>query len=174
MVTERDAYAILQVSPGADPDVIKRAYRALARLFHPDGQTPDSARMAEINRAYERLKTPEARRRYDAERSPGVPVGPGRATPHGPSAEPWAPVRMSGTERWAAARRRAALGADVPDQIIDFGRYAGWRIADLALVDPDYLRWLSRHSAGIRFRDAIARCLPGESDIGRRANILGG
>ena len=53
MVTERDAYAILQVSPQADPDVIKRAYRALARLFHPDGRTPDVVRMSEINRAYE-------------------------------------------------------------------------------------------------------------------------
>lgn len=37
-----------------------------------------------------------------------------------------------------------ANGRPEPD-VIDFGRYAGWRIADVARHDPDYLRWLSRH-----------------------------
>ena len=61
-----------------------------------------------------------------------------------------------------------------PDRalILDFGRYAGWCIGDLARHDPDYLRWLCRHSSGLRFRDAIMRVLPGEPDLGRRANSV--
>lgn len=43
--------------------------------------------------------------------------------------------------------------------ILDFGRYAGWSIADLARQDPDYLQWLSRHSSGIRYRTEIAKVL---------------
>ena len=42
---------------------------------------------------------------------------------------------------------------------LDFGRYVGWAVADRARHDPDYLRWLSRHSAGIRYRREIAELL---------------
>jgi hypothetical protein len=56
--------------------------------------------------------------------------------------------------------------------VLDFGRYAGWSIRDLARHDPDYLRWLCRHSSGIRFREAIARVLPREPDLQRRANSV--
>ena len=58
-------------------------------------------------------------------------------------------------------------------EVIDFGRYSGWRIADLAGHDPDYLRWLSRHSTGVRFRHAIARSLPGDLQVGRRGSVIG-
>jgi hypothetical protein len=44
--------------------------------------------------------------------------------------------------------------------VLDFGRYEGWSIADLARRDPDYLRWLRRHSSGIRFRREIDATLP--------------
>lgn len=157
MTIERDAYAVLQVMHTADEDVIRAAYRALARRYHPDGRQPDSVRMAELNAAYDRLKTPEARRRYD-ETGPGVAVGPGR-----PPAPTYDPI-------WAA---RSARAADPGDETIDFGRYAGWRIADLARHDPDYLLWLSRHSMGLRFRDAIARSLPGDQQVGRRGTVYG-
>lgn len=155
MAFERDAYAVLQVDRRADAEVIHAAYRALARRFHPDGQTPDAARMAEVNRAWERLRTPELRRRYDESGSgAGVAVGPGR--------EPYDP--------WLAARQREA--PPEPPSTIDFGRYAGWKITDVARLDPDYLRWLSRHSTGIRYIDAIARSLPNDSQIGRRGSLI--
>jgi molecular chaperone DnaJ len=62
-----DYYQLLQVSPDASAEDVKRAYRKLAREFHPD-RNPDPAareRMAEINRAYEVLSDPERRVRYD-------------------------------------------------------------------------------------------------------------
>jgi curved DNA-binding protein CbpA len=155
---DRDAYAVLQVRDDADERVVQAAYRALARRYHPDGEAPQPERMTEINRAYERLRTPDRRARYDQERRHRlVAVGPG--TPPAPY-DPWA--------------RRGAADAPVPasPDVLDFGRYAGWRIADIARRDPDYLRWLSRHSTGIRYLEAIARCLPGEQ-LGRRTSLVG-
>jgi hypothetical protein len=40
---------------------------------------------------------------------------------------------------------------------LDFGHYAGRKIADLAHEDPDYLRWLARHPSGVRYRTEIQR-----------------
>jgi hypothetical protein len=51
---------------------------------------------------------------------------------------------------------------------IDFGRYAGWRLKDLAKQDPDYLRWLSRHSSGVRYRNQIIALLGLEGAPTRR------
>ncbi len=42
---------------------------------------------------------------------------------------------------------------------LTFGRYTGWTLRDLARQDPDYLRWLSRHSSGIRYRTEIYQIL---------------
>jgi curved DNA-binding protein CbpA len=75
----KDPHAVLGVEPGASPDEIKVAWRALARRHHPDltGDDPEAARlatrrMAEINSAYASLtragETLEAKRR-DAERA---------------------------------------------------------------------------------------------------------
>jgi uncharacterized protein (DUF3820 family) len=42
---------------------------------------------------------------------------------------------------------------------LSFGRYAGWTLRDLARQDPDYLRWLSRHSSGVLYRTEIYQIL---------------
>ena len=44
---------------------------------------------------------------------------------------------------------------------LDFGHHAGRTIAELATVDPDYLRWLARHPSGFRYRTEIARVMSG-------------
>ncbi len=68
----QDHYRVLQVDPSAEPEVIDRAYRALALKYHPDrtAGTPDAAgmRMRRINEAYSVLSDPKARARYDATR----------------------------------------------------------------------------------------------------------
>ena len=42
---------------------------------------------------------------------------------------------------------------------LDFGHYAGLSIEELAVTDPDYVDWLSRHPSGARYRGEIARVL---------------
>mgnify|MGYP005810637499 CR=1 FL=1 len=63
----KDYYATLGVGRDADADTIKKAYRKLARRYHPDvSKEPDAeARFKEINEAYEVLGDPEKRRAYD-------------------------------------------------------------------------------------------------------------
>ena len=76
-----DYYALLNVSRDANPDTLKRAYRRLARQYHPDVNKEPGAeeRFKEIGRAYEVLSDPEKRARYDQFGEAGldgVPGGP--------------------------------------------------------------------------------------------------
>lgn len=63
----KDYYAALGVPRDADQEAIKKAYRKLAREFHPDvSSSPDTeARFKEIGEAYATLKDPEKRAAYD-------------------------------------------------------------------------------------------------------------
>ena len=57
-----DPYKVLGVSPDASDEEIKRAYRALAKQYHPDrnpGDTVAAQKMQQINAAYEQIKNPE-------------------------------------------------------------------------------------------------------------------
>jgi len=62
-----DFYQILGVSRDADSDTLKRAYRKLARQYHPDINKEPGAeeKFKEIGRAYEVLADPDTRSRYD-------------------------------------------------------------------------------------------------------------
>ena len=63
----KDYYAVMGVGRDASQDEIKRAYRKLARKYHPDvSKEPDAeARFKELGEAYEVLKDPEKRAAYD-------------------------------------------------------------------------------------------------------------
>lgn len=64
----RSLYDILNVSPGAEPEVIEAAYRVLMKKYHPDHAVPGGAPPrdpAEINAAYAVLRDPAQRAEYD-------------------------------------------------------------------------------------------------------------
>jgi curved DNA-binding protein CbpA len=160
---EIDAYRILQIDPRAETFVLAAAYRALARQYHPDGVTPDISRMAEINRAYALVRTPDDRRRYDSDRM--KPVGPAQ-TPVPDS------VVVAAASRFDSWARRSQPPGDTPSDgssVLPFGRYAGWSLRAISRHDPDYLRWLMRHSSGVRYRQEIIRLLPKEVEPEARA-----
>ena len=67
MATKRDYYEVLGVSKDATQEEIKKAYRTLAKKYHPDVSTDPNAteKFAEIQGAYDCLSDPEKRSNYD-------------------------------------------------------------------------------------------------------------
>jgi DnaJ-class molecular chaperone len=64
----KDPYRVLEVPHGADPALIKQAYRRLAKLLHPDrnpGNERAAQRFREVTEAYDLLSDPVRRTRYD-------------------------------------------------------------------------------------------------------------
>lgn len=72
----RDYYEILEIDRSADADAIKKAYRKLAKKYHPDVSTEEKevaeAKFKEISEAYEVLSDPEKRQLYDQYGHDGV------------------------------------------------------------------------------------------------------
>jgi len=100
-----DLYEILEVHPKASAEVIKKAYQALARKYHPDLVEPSKRRWAEqrmqaLNEAYATLIDPVKRARYDQDRvalqespQPGRASAGSQSRPYAP---PGAPPRTAG------------------------------------------------------------------------------
>jgi molecular chaperone DnaJ len=76
MATKRDYYQVLGISREASEEEVKRAYRQLARKYHPDVNAGDpkaaEERFKEISEAYEVLADPQKRQRYDSQGFAGV------------------------------------------------------------------------------------------------------
>ena len=75
MADKRDYYEVLGISKGASEDEIKKAYKKMARKYHPD-LNPDNkeaeAKFKEVNEAYEVLSDPDKKARYDQYGHAGV------------------------------------------------------------------------------------------------------
>jgi curved DNA-binding protein CbpA len=135
-VDDTDLYRLLQVDPEAEVEVIRAAYRTLAAKHHPD-VGGSASHMAELNGAMALLSNPVARAGYDRQR-----------------------LLQHGGGRWDAF----ATGATRPvvrssGRILEFGRFAGWSIPEVARTDPDFLEWFERTPNGRRYRDEIDAAL---------------
>ncbi len=146
MVGTDDLYKRLQVDAQAESEVIRAAYHALARKYHPD-LGGDLQRMVEFNAAWAVLGNPVLRAAYDAERNqaatPAATVAP--AEPHGNNVH-------AGYESPPRNRRDSS-------STLDFGRYAGWSLGQVAEKDPDYLEWMIRTPIGRRLSAEVIALL---------------
>jgi curved DNA-binding protein len=91
----RDFYEDLGVSRTASPDEIQRAYRKLARTYHPDVNKDPGAeeRFKDISEAYDVLSDPDTRAKYDR-------FGPQfRQVPDGVDPDQWAEAQRAGARR---------------------------------------------------------------------------
>lgn len=163
---DKSHYKLLQVDPSAETDVIAAAHRILAGRLHPETDFTgiQEYRLKELDRALAVLTDPEKRRTYDEKlaaeaeleapyatrpaATEHVPVGPGAGAANG--------HRQAYT---LAERVQVNDMGQLGQMQIDFGRYAGHSLGELVRSDPDYLRWLARHSSGVRYRRAILRLL---------------
>lgn len=112
MAPARDFYEILGVPRDASQEDIQRAYRKLARAYHPDlNKDPDAEeRFKDVSEAYSVLSDPATRRRYDA-------FGPEfRQVPEDVDPETWRRAREAGR-----ADRGAGAGTAGPDFGTGFG-----------------------------------------------------
>ena len=153
-----DPYQVLQVSPAAEQEVLHAAFRALAMKYHPDRDSSARAarRMMELNQAYAMVREPELRAQVDkSRRSARTPFDAAAIPPM--NGRPAPPPTRTATGRNGAAQNATRL---------DTGRYAGWTLTDLAKHDPDYLKWLSRHSSGLRYRKEISLILGSKAVAG--------
>lgn len=67
---KKNYYDILQINKNASPEIIEKAYKVLAKKYHPDLQAKENKKQAEerlkeINEAYEILSNPEKKQNYD-------------------------------------------------------------------------------------------------------------
>lgn len=124
----KDYYEVLGVARGATPADVKKAYRKLARRYHPDVNSGDGAaekRFKAINEAHEVLGDPDKRRRYDElganwrhhDRAQAAGAGPFAGAPFGfDAAQPFSDffeTFFGGSARGPRPARPAGRGADI-------------------------------------------------------------
>jgi molecular chaperone DnaJ len=121
MADKRDYYEVLQVERGASNDEIRKAYRRLARQYHPDVNKEDGAedQFKELSEAYEVLSNDERRAAYDRFGHAAFSGGAGAGDPFGgfsggsPFGDLFESFFGGGFSRSGARQRTTPRGSDV-------------------------------------------------------------
>jgi len=230
-----DPYRVLDVAPSATDGAIKRRWRELAREHHPDraaGNREEAARltgqMARINAAYDLLRDPGRRARFDSsaegrrararagttgERArfdddgqPLEPAGPPppRRTPpvtarfdttaafrpvnttlhrpaYRPAGQPPTPRAQLDAEELRAStpsgpvhrqpgrRPRLPTLREARETELEFGKYRGYTLGEVALLEPTYIDWLAQTIT--RDDELVRRARVVQADLDRQGVV---
>ena len=146
MLAVTDPYKVLQVDPDAELEVIRAAYRALALKYHPDVSTGSQDRMAALNHAWGILRDAGARAVFDQARADAKRKREVRQPE----------VRQPEVRQPEVSyEMRAPMPGKPFGSVLDFGRYAGWSLGQVASCDLEYLEWLARTPVGRSFHREI-------------------
>jgi curved DNA-binding protein CbpA len=187
MTADFDPYKVLGVDHAAEPEIVAAAYRALARLHHPDVSRNEDAepRMARINAAWTILRDPGRRAAYDREHSIEDGLGgagrgenplralhqrakAGTSAPDAPgvrtsSHTSFTPSGRPGEAIWRRGPSGEGAAGPPPGRpsgsVLSFGRHIGWSLGEVVRVDPGYLQWLAARGEGAPYRAEIATLL---------------
>ena len=156
----KDYYEVMGVRANASQDEIKRAYRKLARKFHPDVSKEKDAeeKFKELQEAHEVLKDPEKRAAYDQ-------LGAGLAPGPGIPAAARTGARASSSRAGAGGRGGAGMG--------EFSDFFSELFGDAQPVRPD-AAGAGRAGRQPRIRGAPARTTSPASRSTSRTPIRGG
>jgi curved DNA-binding protein CbpA len=174
-----DPYKTLQVDHEAEDEVIAAAYRRLARKYHPDvAAGPEAAtRMAAINAAWETVGDPDRRAAFDRQRAVRAAMDRRDAEAEGATARPPSSATSRPPETvsrdWSSGRSSMGGGYDASmhtadgsgaagpppgtpsGSVLNFGRFVGWSLGEIARTDLEYIEWLDRAPIGRQYRDEI-------------------
>lgn len=170
----KDYYQVLGVKKDASAEDIKKAFRKLAKKYHPDatgGDKAAEARFIELNEAYETIGDAEKRKAYDAERA--NPLG-GRRAPRSTAAygDPFAGFSGGGT-------RTTYANLDVDDLLRDlFGgaETAAPRASLDVLMKRDILPWEAALGGRLDVRSAdktLSVKIPAGATSGQKLRLRG-
>lgn len=184
---ETDFYELLNVERSATDDEIKKAYRKLARELHPDANPDDPTseeRFKQVTLAYEVLRDPERRRRYDMYGIDGV-----RGTSAGGASNPFGfgdvnlgdlfDAFFGGSSPFGGAGRRTATGpppgADVQARVVlDFERAVFGGEVEVALKLPVKCDTCDGSGAAEGTTPSVCSVCGGQGEVRRvRQSILG-
>ena len=114
---KRDYYEVLGVSKGASEEEIKKAYKKLARKYHPDmnpGDKEAEEKFKEINEANEVLSDPDKKARYDQFGFAGVDPNYGAGAGAAPTARAGSTSATSAISSAASSAVASAARARTP------------------------------------------------------------
>ncbi len=168
---KRTHYQVLMLDQDVDDEVLTEVYRRLVqrvRLAEVD-EGRRARLLRSVERAYSVLHDPIRRSLYDLELEERASDGAAdevRGRVAVPVADPTASSVATPPARASLPVARPVVSAARPSttstpgaRVLDFGRYAGWTLRQIALRDRDYLEWLRRTPLGRQYQAEIAALL---------------